>query len=115
MPRSGASENRRRSAATNRLSTPFRISVSRRKKHEVHAARQPLPLCALLGERLPPCNGEVVESRPPIVLRGLPRRADESLPHQSVEGRVQGALVHAEQILGPVFDELCDAPPVHGP
>src|SRR5688500_11040599 len=99
MPCSGGSANRARRVAMKRLSRRFDLSASCRPQHEGHSARESFPLRPRFAKRFPSGGGQFVETGAAIVLRSPPRGADEPLPHEPVEGRIERALVDAEQVL----------------
>src|SRR5690606_19972862 len=76
-------------------------------KHSIHGFRQPLPLLVLFGESPATLRRQRVVARAPVVLRNRPATADQTLPLQPVQRRIQRALVDLELVAG------CRANPVH--
>src|SRR5262245_55212965 len=56
-----------------------------------------------------PSGREPVDARPLLLLRQLPRRGDQLLLLETVEGRVEGPGVDLEHIARPGLDRLGDA------
>src|SRR5688500_3825606 len=84
ISRSGrGAAHRARAAESTRLIHVLATSFSRGPKPEIHAARHPFPLRALIWELLTPGRRELIEPRPPIVLGDLPGGPDEPLPDES--------------------------------
>ncbi len=72
----------------------------------------PLPL-GLLGLELPPSlSRERVVLGPPVVLRDAPLGLNETPGIEAVQGRIDGALLHEERLLGDSPEPLHDLMPV---
>src|SRR5215217_8112973 len=63
-----------------------------------HGAREPLPVLTLEVELLAPDASQLVEPGAEVVVRHAPFRRDPSLALDPVEGRVERALLDAQNV-----------------
>src|SRR5882724_5037960 len=76
-------------------------------------AGQPLPLFGLTRQRASSEARERIEFGASIVLRLSPLGRDPSLLLELVEGRVERAVAHLEDVLRDRLETLADGPAIH--
>src|SRR5688572_18600368 len=69
---------------------------------------QLVPAGRLLDQLLPACRREAVVPRLAVVLRGSPKRRDPSTVLKPVQGRIKGAVLDLQNVLGAALDRVCD-------
>src|SRR5262245_5154241 len=89
----------------NRLQLMAHLLLSR-PQHLVHCASEPVPLACLFDELFAPGRSQPIISRPPIVLRGAPKRCYPAPVFKPVQRGIERAVLDLENILGAVFDNV---------
>jgi hypothetical protein len=74
-----------------------------------------LPGRAFRLELLPAGRRQPVVPRAASGVGGAPLRGDPSAPEQALQGGVEGARLHVEDVARQLRDALADAPAMHGP
>src|SRR5664279_222610 len=85
---------------------------SRGMENVLDRRREQPPVRLLLGESLLPRGGQRVELRAPPLGRDPPAAAHEPLILETVEGRVERALIHLQHVVRELADSLRDPPTV---
>src|SRR5581483_9508606 len=83
-------------------------------ENELDRARHALPRLPFFSEPRASRRRQRVVAGAPIVLRRVPRRADEALALEAVERGIERPLPHLEEMLRAVLEPLGDAPAMHG-
>src|SRR5439155_14047709 len=94
-------------------STVLSLHRSRRLQNQVDRGGKAFPIGGLFDELLATHRSQLVEFRLAVVLRGAPFRTDPSLLLQTIERRVQRALLYLQNVSRHLPDEHRDAEPVH--
>ena len=81
---------------------------------ERHGFGEPFPLVDFFAECFATELGERVVACAPIVFGGLPIALDPAAVLESLERRIERALIDVEASVGDLLDAKSDAPPVHG-
>ena len=82
-------------------------------ENEVDRARHASPLRQRLVQVPPPGRSQRVVARAAVVVGDAPLGADELLPLQAIERRVERPLPELQHVLRPLLDAFGDAPAVH--
>src|SRR5690349_6001782 len=82
-------------------------------QHQADAAREAGPRRFFLGEPFLAGLRQPIESRATVVLRGAPIGGDPALFLQTLQRRIERALLHLEDVIGELADPLRDRPAVH--
>src|SRR4051812_23675894 len=85
----------------------------RRPHHQRDRGREPLPRCGFLFELLTPGASQRVVLRAALLLGDAPLRADPPLMLEPLQRRIQGPLLHQQDVVGELPDARGDRPPVH--
>src|ERR1043166_7889828 len=87
--------------------------TSGRTENQLPGARVPAPVFGF-GMQLPSSQGgDAIVARSAVVLGGAPLVVDQAAVLETDQRRIDGALPHAEGVLGQLLDALRDAPAVH--
>src|SRR6476646_6711162 len=91
------------------------VSVSGRlrgREYQLDSDRESAPFVLDIRELLAPKRRDLIELCPAAFVGGAPFRVDESLPLQSIQGRVKRTLVYLEHVSRDFANSLCDSPSV---
>src|SRR5215211_4527317 len=96
-----------------RLESGQRERATRRQNKALDGERESLPARALFGELLSTERRQTIVLRAAIVFGRAPIGLDPCPPFESMQGRIERALVDLQDIPGDLLDALRDPPSVH--
>src|SRR5262245_37341289 len=103
-----AAPNQERSSTVRRC----QIRISRRSQQQCDCRRQALPAGLFPFQVLATGSGQAIETGPTIVVGHPPRGRDPTVTFQTLQGRIQRALLQLEDIVRQLLDPLGDGPSV---
>src|SRR5258708_36119709 len=84
------------------------IALLLRAHYAGHSLHEKLPLSFFQRELLLAFRRKLIELCALIVLGDSPLGFDPPLVPQPMEGRIKAPMLHLQEVVGPVADDLCD-------